>query len=187
MLIFLVILILLNGVYSTNVQGPIFTNTTWSQSKSPYILTGGYQVAIGVTLTILPNTTFIFNDDFQLLIKGKLVIKGSTVNPVRFLGNSRSSKAMILLKDINLSESSITNCHFHGPKSAINVGDQYATNVIKNIGNLHLNRIFLNHLRIQTSGYIATASVTINNVNITDSIVDGFSGVSDPIFIIVSQ
>lgn len=55
-------------VHATNVCGTINTNTTWSSSGSPYIVTCDVTINPGVTLTIDPGTIVKFNPSRSLFM-----------------------------------------------------------------------------------------------------------------------
>lgn len=86
-MIFYVILSVLlavgSGVY---VGGPIFRDTTWTRTKSPYVLTRDYQVPVGVRLTIQAGVEVRFDENFQILVRGKLTAQGTAAQPVQFNG-----------------------------------------------------------------------------------------------------
>ncbi len=70
---------------STEVSGPIATDTTWVIAGSPYIITDDATVEAGVTLTIQPGVVVKFEsatDD--LIVKGTLIADGSGGSPIYF-------------------------------------------------------------------------------------------------------
>ena len=191
MFTFLCVILLFCEAFSVNVQGPVFVNTTWKRSKSPYVLVGDYQVARGVTLTISKGTEVIFlGDDNQLLIKGNLLVQGSSTSPVKFSSNgSSSSRSMILFRSTNLSGSFISQCQFTGPRTAIQLGEEseHQQDSIKNSADLQITYLTLNNSRIQTNGYSTRASLTISNANILNSTIIGVYPRSERIFILKSK
>ncbi|NVN91039.1 MAG: hypothetical protein HXX11_10605, partial [Desulfuromonadales bacterium] len=56
----------------------IVENTTWSPSSGPYVVLGSVTVAPGVTLTVQPGTTVLFNDLVGLYVHGSLNASGAT-------------------------------------------------------------------------------------------------------------
>lgn len=89
----------------TNVGGPIFSNTTWTASGSPYQLTSSIIVGAGATLTIQPGVEVRFSSTGRILIvgdaslgAGALVARGSAAQPIRFTstaGNPGSWDAIL--------------------------------------------------------------------------------------------
>jgi len=79
----------------TNVSGGVFTNTTWTLANSPYILTGPVVVFPNVTLTIEPGVEVRIEEkstnvslQIYLELRGKLVAKGTSANPISFIPNT---------------------------------------------------------------------------------------------------
>jgi hypothetical protein len=84
----------------TEVSGPISTNTTWSLSHNPYIVTGDVTVNSGVTLTIEAGVVVKFqavdtgNSTVQrhkLIVDGTLNIQGVSGNEVVFTSSRDDS------------------------------------------------------------------------------------------------
>ncbi len=80
-----------NAHASTIVSGDITTDTTWTESGSPYILSNIIQVAPGATLTIDPGTTIQFdpspdNQSVFIADNGTIKAQGDIDNPVKFNG-----------------------------------------------------------------------------------------------------
>src|SRR6058998_1610485 len=72
----------------TNVSGSIASNTTWTVSGSPYIVTGDVTVNSNVTLTIDPGVTVKFNSGRQLSVNGTLTAVGTGTSPIVFTSSS---------------------------------------------------------------------------------------------------
>ena len=72
---------------STEVNGIIFSDTTWIKANSPYNLTSPIAVASGVTLTIEPGTIVQLNE-FHLQINGTLIARGTSNDPINFHGGT---------------------------------------------------------------------------------------------------
>ncbi|HMN31103.1 MAG TPA: NosD domain-containing protein [Caldilineaceae bacterium] len=69
---------------STPVQGPIITDTVWAVVASPYLVTDTIVVEQGVTLTVEPGVTVLFEKDKALNILGTLHARGTVSQPITF-------------------------------------------------------------------------------------------------------
>jgi len=63
---------------STNVSGPITTNTIWNVTGSPYIVTSYVTVNSGVTLTVQSGVTVKLNDAQYMYVYGTMNATGAT-------------------------------------------------------------------------------------------------------------
>jgi hypothetical protein len=72
----------------TYVKGWIDTNTTWTISQSPIIVTGDVRVAEGATLIVEPGVTVSFAGNYYLEIRGRLEAVGRADNLISFTSNS---------------------------------------------------------------------------------------------------
>ena len=169
---------------SVNVQGPIFGNAIWTQANSPYIVTGDFQVPSNVALTLEPGTQVIFSGDFQILIKGRINVQGTPMQPVPFTG-SNGRKSMLLFRSTDLSASVINYAQFTGPQPAIQLAaeGEHSQDAVKNSGQLRLTNIALANSKIRTNGYQSTASLSIERATITSSTIVGVYPSSEPISI----
>ena len=80
----------LNHVGATEFNGIVSSDTTWTQAKNPYTLTGPVLVNNGVTLTIEPGVTVNFNSNY-LIVNGTLNARGTSENKIIFQINEKSS------------------------------------------------------------------------------------------------
>lgn len=73
----------------TNVNGGIYTNTTWTLANSPYIVTDTVVVFPGYTLTIEPGVVVKFDNNKRLEIRqAKLIAAGTSTDSIAFTSNS---------------------------------------------------------------------------------------------------
>src|SRR6185312_5406528 len=73
----------------TNVSGGIYTNTTWSLTGSPYIITDTVVVFPGVTLSIQPGVVVKFNSQAQIELRQAAINAwGSATDSVTFTSNT---------------------------------------------------------------------------------------------------
>ena len=78
---------------ATNVGGTITTNTTWSLSGSPYIVTSTLTIAAGATLTIAPQVEVKVNQSERIVIYGTLTAVGTASQPITFTANQATPTA----------------------------------------------------------------------------------------------
>jgi hypothetical protein len=74
----------------TYVSGGIFSNTTWNQSGSPYIVLSDVIVMTGVTLSIDSGVTVKFKDGQGLEIRGNLMANGCENDTIVFTADTTS-------------------------------------------------------------------------------------------------
>ena len=74
----------------TLVSGTIGTNTTWTTTASPYVMTGSVTVNQGITLTIQPGVTVKACNTCVLDIWGTLSAVGTSASPIAFTSSSAS-------------------------------------------------------------------------------------------------
>ena len=130
----------------TNVGGILLQNTNWlaRNGVNSYYLTEDVQIPFNVTLTIGAGVQIFFNSsDREIFVKGILKVMGTFAQPVRFVGGSANhSKWMITIRSTNLSQCSITNTIFTGPKRALQLSNA-AAGLEQNTGTLVLQEVIL--------------------------------------------
>ncbi len=89
----------------TSVAGIISTDTTWTQSNSPYILTGNVLVNNGVTLTIQAGTTVNLGS-YYIEVNGTLQAIGNSANTITF----KNGQISFTPYSTDWTESSGTGC-----------------------------------------------------------------------------
>ncbi len=76
----------------TNVTADITTNTTWTTTGSPYIVTKTISILNGAKLTIQPGVVVKFNNGFSLNVGGSsagyLDARGTSAQPIRFTSSA---------------------------------------------------------------------------------------------------
>ncbi|MDA9340117.1 Ig-like domain-containing protein [Polaribacter sp.] len=81
------------GFSQTNFSGAISSDTTWSLSNSPYIVTGNVLVASGVTLTIEAGVTIKVSSSAVIQNNGTLIAIGTSSDKITFTSNESSPSA----------------------------------------------------------------------------------------------
>lgn len=71
----------------TPVTGDIVANTVWSPLGSPYWIETNVGVMPGVELLVLAGTEVRFNGSHDLLVYGRLLVQGNSIDPVVFTSN----------------------------------------------------------------------------------------------------
>jgi len=64
-------------------QGTLPGDTVWGPPQSPCTVAGELTVPAGVTLTILPGTTVLFQESSRMLVYGRLLAEGTPAEPIR--------------------------------------------------------------------------------------------------------
>lgn len=92
----------------TNESGILTSDATWTQTDSPYILTGPVAVNQGIMLTIEPGTTVNLGN-YYLQVNGTLVAKGTTANQIQFNGGGSKGITFTALSS-NWNEQTGSGC-----------------------------------------------------------------------------
>jgi hypothetical protein len=89
---FILIICFNKGFAQTNVGGGIYSNTTWTAANSPYIVIDTIVVFPGVTLSIEPGVTVIFNNNLSMEIRQATLVAEGTINDsINFIGTSHQT------------------------------------------------------------------------------------------------
>lgn len=76
---------------ATNLSGGIYSNTTWTLSGSPYVMTSDMVVFDGVILTIEPGVVISVDSGVKLEVRGRIIAQGTSAQTITFKGNSASA------------------------------------------------------------------------------------------------
>ena len=163
----LIILFLANyAIGQTNVSGGIFSNTTWSVSGSPYIVTGDIAVFPGYSLSIEPGVIIKFNTSTKLIIRGSILCNGIQTNKIIFTSNTKNPKAgsWLGIEIENVQGGKIIGSHILG---------EYAHTFIKILDSSNGQAVNLNHTEIKNCNYAfygkhnhSNHTVVLNNLNV---------------------
>ncbi len=82
------ILSVLADIQATEVSGLISSNTNWTISGSPYIVTGNILITVGATLTIEPGVRVQLNVSKTIQVNGALVARGTEADSIVFTSNT---------------------------------------------------------------------------------------------------
>ena len=80
-----------NDSMPTEISGTLSENTTLEAESGPYIVTSDIVVPSGVTLTVLPGTTMLFNSGAGITVYGTIVAEGSEYGHISMIPNPASA------------------------------------------------------------------------------------------------
>ena len=121
--------------FSASVSGGIYSNTTWTQANSPYLVTGDIVVFDDYTLTIEPGVQVLFTGDYKIEVRGKFRAIGTDAanidlkpenpttdkafwNGIVFIGNTFAFQNQCIMEYCNISNAYYAvdmNIAYHGP------------------------------------------------------------------------
>lgn len=119
----------------TFVSGGIFSNATWTNANSPYVVTDTTVIFPGVTLNIQPGVEVRFDDDVILDVRGFVQAIGNPTDSIEFTSNSSSphkgSWSGIFIDNANGGRTTINYCVFRYALHALNAGISTPLSYIK--------------------------------------------------------
>ncbi|MEJ2705479.1 MAG: hypothetical protein P8Z79_23810, partial [Sedimentisphaerales bacterium] len=74
----------LGTVPSGLAEGSLTEDTVWTTGVGPYRLSGELVIPFGVSLTIMPGVSVLFDPDARMVIRGRLLAEGSEDELIRF-------------------------------------------------------------------------------------------------------
>lgn len=169
-----ILLVITSGFSQTSVIGAYFSNTTWNISGSPYNVVGDVQIPSGITLTIAPGVQVNFTGNYEILIKGKIIGNGTKLLPITFTGNT-PGRAMLMFKSTNLTTSQLSYIKMNGPKGAIQLAEEgeFNEDATKNSETLTVTNSVFTYTNVRTQGYQTNASLVLDSVTISRSLIKG--------------
>ncbi len=169
----------------TNASGVIFSDTTWTLTNSPYIVTADVQVASGAILTIEPGVIVNYSGAHEILIKGSIIANGTSNNVITFSSSNQgisSGARMLIFKDTDLSTSQLSYLKMEDAAQSIQIGQETEHNQgEKNTGTLTVFHIDITNAEVKTDGYQTTAKLVLSDAIINSTTVIGTYPRSEPI------
>jgi hypothetical protein len=170
-ILFLIFLCSATVNYSqTNISGGLFTNTTWTVTGSPYILSNDVALFPGYSLTIEPGVIIKFNSNSKLILRGTMTCIGTNQSPIVFTSNlpSPTNGSWVGIEIDNSQGGKIIGSYILG---------QYAENFIKILSPSTGQVLSLNNSQIRNCNYAihgydgqANFSVFLDNMFIDQNI-----------------
>jgi hypothetical protein len=148
----------------TNISGGLFTNTIWTVTGSPYILSNDVALFPGYSLTIEPGVIIKFNSNSKLILRGTMTCMGTNQSPIVFTSNlpSPTNGSWVGIEIDNSQGGKIIGSYIQG---------QYAENFIKILNSstgqvLNLNNSQIRYCNYALYGYDGQAnfSVVLDNM-----------------------
>ncbi|MCK5330227.1 MAG: fibronectin type III domain-containing protein, partial [Candidatus Marinimicrobia bacterium] len=139
----------------TNVSGIITSDTTWSITGTPYIVTGGILVDGGVTLMIEPGVTIKCNNGMSFQIDGAMIAQGTEIDKITFTSNYAGEYwGYILFTDSSIDATYDIDGNYTGGSILEHCIVEYAGLLnIENNGSIRLNNAhpFINNCTIRNN------------------------------------
>ena len=86
-------IVLLQGTNGLPLTGPLANNTLLTKESGPYRVTGTWEVPEGLTLTVSPGTTLLFDPDANLVVRGPLIASGTETQKIYFTRSSSAAQS----------------------------------------------------------------------------------------------
>ena len=169
-LLYLLLFTLINLTYGqTNVNGGLFSDTTWNIDGSPYVVTADVALFPGHTLTIEPGVIVKFNSGTKLIVRGTLLASGSSGSEITFTSSMNSpTKGSWVGIELENNQG--------GKIIASNIIGEYADNFIRIMNSssgeiLNINNSEIKNCNRAFYGYDShsTHSVVLDNLNVNNN------------------
>jgi hypothetical protein len=145
--------------------GSITTDTTWTAANSPYVVSNNITVASGVTLTIDPGVTVLFNAGAGMVVNGRLLAEGDPTNQIGFTRSGTSGTWNHIVFNANAITSRIAHAEF----------DYFANSAIEaHNTTLHLDSI------VWTNSTFPAVDLHDTSITLLNSYIPGGAG-SEPV------
>ena len=162
----------------TAVKGQISSDTTWSASGSPYVVTGSVLVSSGVKLTVEAGVEVRFDSGKSLQVFGELVAQGSASSGITFT-SAQDSKAegdwgQIMFYDSSVDASFDGNGDYASGSILEYCTVEYGSGLLLSKGNPFINQSAIRYhssrgIRVDSYDYNGTAVLKITNNTITNN------------------
>ena len=160
-------LLSISAFSQTDVAGTFLSDTEWTLAGSPYTLTSTVGIPTGVTLTIQAGVQV--NGDFDLLIKGRVIVNGSNSQPVAF------SNTRLIFKSADLSLSELEFINFNHGGLQLADESEFSYDSPKNSNTLVVrNSSFTNNGYARTKGYLSSAKLRLEDCSFHDATILGY-------------
>jgi parallel beta-helix repeat protein len=173
---------------STTVSGSITSDTTWTSSGSPYLVSG-INVNTGVTLTINPGVVVKIADSSYMVISGSIIAEGTSSNPIYFtsqqddtLGGdsngdgSATSPASVDWNYISISSGAIASFdHAHFYYGGYRYSSTFWGEIITYSDDTTISNSSFNEIDSNTTGItVYSASPSISNTSFSGAASSGY-------------
>jgi hypothetical protein len=157
----------------TNVSGGIYSNTTWSLTGSPYIVTANVVVFPGIILTVQPGVVVKFNSGTQLEIRqAALLAMGTHTDSITFTSNTSlnaGSYSGIVLDQAGTMTSKFNYCNFRYASTGIydnntNGDTLIIKNSVFNFNTVGLTGSGTGYGIIDSCNFINNTATGVNNI-----------------------
>lgn len=87
-----ILFLLVTNVAAYNVSGTLTTNSVWTRTDSPYLVTENILVKEGISLAIQDGVTVMFAKGTGIAVEGTLIARGKESSPITFTSNQTNPR-----------------------------------------------------------------------------------------------